>query len=443
MRRVATSLMCLAVVASMAVTSFAVPGDPPSGAYLGVMVEKVSPETAAALHLTSGGTTIQNVDQDGPACRAGMKGGDVVTAFNGKPVSGPDQFASMIHSSTPGSTVTLTVYRDGKSQDMKVKLGDWKQMAMVPAAPRAPLSPVGTMPFAAPMPPDPPDVDVHIHMPMISRSGIMVEPLTPQLGEFFGVQPNNKGVLVRSVEKNSAGASAGLKAGDVIVKVNDETIHDMADWKRALSNKGKLTVTIVRDKREQSLQLSLPPNSSELKNGDWDSFELDMQALSAEMQKLGPEIERNAREMAKLNSEQIEEIRRQAEASVRTMTPEMKKQVEEIQKNAEQMSKQAVQAGRTMTPEMKKQVEVMANQAAQMSKEMAKMTPEMAQKLRELTDSMMPNAEQMNKMAHDMAEQWKAREPEFQQQMQELQKEIEREMREWQENFKGSNPKQL
>ena len=66
-----------------------------------------------------------------------MKGGDVVSAFNGKPVSGPDQFASMIHSSAPGSTVTLTVYRNGKSQDMKVKLGDWKQMAALPpAAPR-------------------------------------------------------------------------------------------------------------------------------------------------------------------------------------------------------------------------------------------------------------------------------------------------------------------
>ncbi len=412
MRRVATSLMCLALTVSMAVASFATPGDPSNGAYLGVMVEKVSPETAAALHLTSGGTTIQNVDQDGPACRAGMKGGDVVTAFNGKPVSGPDQFASMIHSTAPGSTVTLTVYRNGKSQDMKVKLGDWKHMAMVPAAPpTAPMNPVGTMPFVAPMPPDPPDVDIHMHTPMIARSGIMVEPLTPQLCEFFGVPPN-KGVLVRSVEKNSAGASAGMKAGDVIVKVNNETIHDMADWKRALGSKGTLNVTIVRDKREQSLQMNLPANTSELKDGDWESFEQDLQALSVEMQKLGPELERNARQMAKLNPEQVDEIRRQAEASVRTMTPEMKKQVEEIQKNA-----------------------------AQMSKDMAKMTPEMTQRVRELTNAMMPSAEQMNKLAHDMAEQWKAQEPEFQQQMQELKKELEREMREW--NFKGSNPRQM
>lgn len=432
-------LMAAILTASMAVASFAAPGDPSNGAYLGVMVEKVSPETAASLHLASGGAAIENVDQDGPACRAGIKGGDIVTAFNGKPVTDRDQFANMIHSSAPGSTVTLTVVRNGKSQDMKVKLGDWKKMAAIPATPPAPLSPVGTMPFAAP---DPPNVDIHLHTPMIARSGIMVEPLSPQLCDFFGVPPN-KGVLVRSVEKGSPGASAGLKAGDVIVKVNEEVIHDMADWKRALNGKGKLSLSIVRDKREQSVQMSLPPNTSELKDGNWESFDQDMQALSVEMEQLGPEFERDAREMAKLNPEQIEEIRRQAEASVRTMTPEMKKQVQEIQKNAEQMSKQAVQAGRTMTPEMKKQVEVMANQAAQMSKNMAKVTPEMAQKVRELTDAMMPTAEQMNKMTHDMAEQWKLNEPEFQKQMQEFKKELEQQQREWQEIFKGSDPKQL
>ena len=407
-------LMAATLTVSMAVAGFAAPGDPANGAYLGVMVEKVSPETAATLHLSSGGAAIENVDQDGPACRAGIKGGDIVTTFDGKPVNGPDQLASMIHSSAPGSTVMMTVVRNGRGQDIKVKLGDWKQMVMVPAPPRpAPLNPVGTMPFAEPMPPRPPDIDVHSFTPMMARSGILVEPLSPQLGEFFGVQPN-KGVLVRSVDKGSAGASSGLKAGDVIVKVNNETIRDMADWKRALSNKGNLNVTIVRDKREQSVQMNLPPNTSELNDGDWNSFEQDMQALSAEMQKLGPEIERNAQEIAKLDPEQMEEIRRQAEASVQTMTPEMKKQVD-----------------------------VMANQAAQMSKEMAKLTPKMAKKAREMTAAMMPTAEQMNKMAREMTEQWKLNEPEFQRQMQEFKKEIEQQQREWQEILKGSTPKQL
>jgi len=217
--------------------------------------------------------------------------------------------------------------------------------------------------------------------------------------------PPNKGVLVRAVEKGTPGASAGLKAGDVIVKVNNEDIHDMADWKRSLNGKGKLSVTVVRDKREQNLQMNLPPNTSGLK--DWDSFEQDMQELAAEMQLLGPEFERNAREMAKLDPKQFDEIRRQAEEAARTVTPQMQKQAE------------------------------------RMSKQMAKMTPEMTLKVRELTDAMMPNAEQMSKMARDMAEQWKLNSPELRKQMQEFEKQMEEQQREWEKNFEWSTPKQL
>ena len=129
-RRVSNFVMCAALMVGAAVSSLAAghPGDPSSGAYLGVMVEKVSPEMATSMHLGNGGALIENVDQDGPACRAGLKSGDIVTSFNGKAVTNPDQFASMIHTSAPGSTVTLTVVRGGQSRDMKVTLGDWRQM---------------------------------------------------------------------------------------------------------------------------------------------------------------------------------------------------------------------------------------------------------------------------------------------------------------------------
>ena len=84
-----------------------------------------------------------------------------------------------------------------------------------------------------------------------------MEPLSPQLSDFFGV-PENRGVLVRSVDKASPGALAGLKAGDVIVKVNNEIIHDVADWRRALRGQnGKVALGIVRDKKEQVLTISL------------------------------------------------------------------------------------------------------------------------------------------------------------------------------------------
>ena len=299
----------------------AMPGDPHATAYLGVMVESVSPEKAAALHLKDGsGAAITGVDQDGPACRAGLKSGDIVTAFNGKAVSGAEQFASMIHSTAPGSTVAMTVIRDGQNKEVKVTLGDWRQMAGMPGPP---LAPVGRMSFAAPAAPLPPrmypDVEVPSFTALSVRNGIAVESLSPQLCEFFGV-PQNKGVLVRSVEKGGPGAAAGLRAGDVIVRVNNETVHDIADWRRVLkANSGKVTLGIVRDKREQTVEMVLPANTSEWKGEDWDGLDPDTRALVEEMQKLGPEFAKNAHEMsalAQLDQKQIDEINRQAQAAV-------------------------------------------------------------------------------------------------------------------------------
>src|SRR5271168_4331257 len=101
-------ILTLAAISLMGVLPAAVAappaGDNHSAAYMGVMVESVPPELAASLHLKdASGAVIKGIDQDGPACRAGMKSGDIVVAFNGKPVEGPDQFASLIHSSAPGT----------------------------------------------------------------------------------------------------------------------------------------------------------------------------------------------------------------------------------------------------------------------------------------------------------------------------------------------------
>jgi membrane-associated protease RseP (regulator of RpoE activity) len=89
-------------------------------------------------------------------------------------------------------------------------------------------------------------------------AGMMVDNLTPQLGEFFGVK-SGQGVLIRSVEKGSAAETAGLKAGDVIVKIGDEKIGDRSDFRRAIRERksAKVPLAIIRDKKEQSLTITL------------------------------------------------------------------------------------------------------------------------------------------------------------------------------------------
>ena len=80
----------------------------------------------------------------------------------------------------------------------------------------------------------------------------MVENITPQLGEFFGVK-NGNGVLVRSVDKGSRAEKAGFHAGDIIVKVNDQPVHDTSDFSHAVRsrNSDSVSVGVIRDKREQ------------------------------------------------------------------------------------------------------------------------------------------------------------------------------------------------
>ncbi|HEY4900194.1 MAG TPA: PDZ domain-containing protein [Terriglobales bacterium] len=421
------------------------PGDVHSTAYLGVMVESVSPEKAASLHLKDhSGAVITGVDQDGPACRAGLKSGDIVIVFDGKPVEGPDQFASFIHSSAAGTIVAMTVIRGGQSKEMKATLGGWKQMAGMP---KVPFAAPGSMAFAPPAPPLPPrmypDIEIPNFTSISARHGIVVEPLSPQLSDFFGV-PQNKGVLVRSVENGSPGAVAGLRAGDVIVRVNNETIHDMADWRRALKTRsGKVTMAIVRDKKEQTIEVTLPSNTSKLQGEDWDGFDLDMQAMSEEMQKLGPEFEKNAEEMttlAQLDQNQIDEINRQANAAVKAALPDMKKQVEQARKQADAAMKAA-------TPEMKKRAEELAKQAAewqkqseQVSKEIEKMTPQMERDAIQMADSMKPSAKQLAEMAREISKSMKEMQPELQKQMEQIKRDMEQEKREWQDIFKGTDP---
>ena len=104
-----------------------------------------------------------------------------------------------------------------------------------------------------------PDANMLFYRPSGSL-GVSGDELTRQLADYFGVK-QGKGVLVREVVVGSAAEKGGLKAGDVIVKVNDTEVGSVPALRRALpkasEGKQKVTLTIVRDRREQTVIVEL------------------------------------------------------------------------------------------------------------------------------------------------------------------------------------------
>lgn len=322
-------------VAPMA-RAFAVAGG--TGSYLGIDIKDVTSDRMSALKLKEErGCEIVTVDQDAPAGKAGLKEQDVILDFNGQRVESEESLRRMLRETPPGRTVALGISRDGMPQTIKVTLGDRKQMSRSWTV----IGPGSTA--KAPKVITIPDVDFRmpdIEIPqieMVVRStvgaGMMIDNLTPQLGEFFGVK-GGEGVLVRSVEKGSAAEAAGVKAGDVIIKINDERISDRTDLRRSLrSAKGKTNITVVRDKREQVLSINLSGKTDSSFKFDYDfdnDFDIDVNAMDfsefessirQQIRNMDPELETSIAAQRVANAKkaalELQKIRRSKEDAER------------------------------------------------------------------------------------------------------------------------------
>src|SRR5947209_2563175 len=208
--------------------------------YLGVDIENVTAERVGPLKLKEErGVEVTMVDQDAPAGKAGIKEHDVIVDFNGTAVESEEQLRRMIREVPPGRTITLGISRDGNPMKISVQLGDRGTISSQHRPPQVYVRPV------------PPNIEPNFSFqfdfpPML---GVQTESLGRQLAEYFGVKD---GVLVRSVEKGSAAEKAGLKAGDVIVRADDEKVAARGDLTSALRKRregGKISLGIVREKK--------------------------------------------------------------------------------------------------------------------------------------------------------------------------------------------------
>jgi C-terminal processing protease CtpA/Prc len=231
--------------------------------YLGVDVADVDNDKAQALKLKEvRGALITLIDHDAPAGQIGLKVNDVVLAIDGQNIEGAEQLRRVLKEIPPGRKVSLEISRDGNIQTLAVQLADRKEVE------HEAWDKIGV--GADSQPPPPPGMGIlegagdaplssGFHMSLFTSTlnvGAMVEPLTSQMAEYFGVPG---GLMVKQVSRKSEAAAAGLKAFDVILKVGSDSIATSADWDRSLrSNQGKpVQVTILRDKKQQTITLQV------------------------------------------------------------------------------------------------------------------------------------------------------------------------------------------
>jgi len=233
------------------------------GTFLGVGVREVDAERSKTLKLKEEyGVEITHVEDDSPAAKAGLKTGDVVLEYNGQRVEGTEQFVRFVRETPSGRTVKLLVTRGGSTQTFAATLATRKPKAMYGyAGPGEGFKVEG--PRMEMIMPDIPKAMMSWRSPML---GVEAESLgESQLSAYFGVK---EGVLVRSVMKGTPAEKAGIKAGDVLLKVDDAQVttpRDVTGSIRAAHNNSKKTlpVLLMREKREMTVTVTLDDESAE------------------------------------------------------------------------------------------------------------------------------------------------------------------------------------
>ena len=239
--------------------------------YLGIDIRDVTEDQLPALKLKEAhGAEIVLVDHDAPAGKAGLHEHDVILQLNGQVIESQDQLRRMLHESPPGKAIQLVISRDGQQITVTTQMSTreevdrlaWEQhlTASDPQAPQAsaPENPDSMSPSSPTLSPASHTGNRFIGALLMSPSytGAMLEQMSTQLADFFGVS-SGIGLLVRSVEPNSPAALAGMRAGDVVLRADASPIASTSDWARAIKNcHGQpLAIVIMRDKQEHTLSL--------------------------------------------------------------------------------------------------------------------------------------------------------------------------------------------
>jgi len=156
------------------------------------------------------GALVVDVVPKGPAAEAGMKHGDLIVSVDGQSVDDAEAFGYRFATKALGSSADVGITRAGKPLTLKVKLSPAPE---IPA--RDPITIKGASPFA----------------------GATVVNLSPAVAEELSIQEPRNGVVISKIEAASQAAAVSLRAGDVVIAVNDTKIATTRDLEKATSGR--------------------------------------------------------------------------------------------------------------------------------------------------------------------------------------------------------------
>jgi serine protease Do len=235
------------------------------GGRLGITVADVGKDDVARLKLADErGAVVKDVRKDTPAERAGLKEGDVIVRYHGENVWSAAQLIRLVRETPAERAVALEVSRDGAPQKITVTLDASREESLFE----------GEMPEIEiplpPLPPAPPLLDREglrgfslgefgdrLRLPR--RLGIEFQEVSGQLARYFKAEGDHA-VLVTSVEENGPAGRAGVKAGDLILKIDGQPVHEASDLRRAVMRADtgqELTLTVQREGRPMDVKVKL------------------------------------------------------------------------------------------------------------------------------------------------------------------------------------------
>ncbi len=199
---------------------------------LGLKIQTVSPEIARSLGLSKpAGALVAGLDPDGPAMKSEIRPGDVILAFNGAAVSTMRSLPRMAAETPVGSTVRLTVWRDGKEIVLPLVLEEMKEPE--PARPKLVSAGEGTA------------------VETMDILGISVADLSPAVRQKYRLPKNSAGVMVTSVLPGTDAAGKGLRPGDLIVELDRKPLPSAAaaaKWKKNAGQTGQSSAFLLIDR---------------------------------------------------------------------------------------------------------------------------------------------------------------------------------------------------